>query len=74
MDKVIWKLIGELKKKLTGKWSYLLGNALVGVKVIFLPDCPLVLFLLKYKGVGAFLNKKKIWTKNEESKQGKPLK
>ena len=69
MDKVIWKLIGELKKKLTGKWSYFLGNALVEVKVIFLPDCPLVVFLLKYKDVGAFLNKK-----NEESKQGKSLK
>ena len=41
----------------------------MGVRVVFLPDCPLVLFLLKYKGVGAFLNKK-----NEESKQGKPLK
>ena len=31
----------------------------MGVRVVFLPDCPLVLFLLKYKGVGAFLNKKK---------------
>ena len=39
------------------------------VRVVFLPNCPLVLFLLKYKGVGAFLNKK-----NEESKQEKPLK
>ena len=61
MDKVIWKL--------TGEWSYFLGNVLVGVRVVFLPDYPLVLFLLKYKGVWAFLNKK-----NEESKQGKPLK
>ena len=69
MDKVIWKLIGELKKKLTGEWSYFLGNVLVGVRVVFLLDCPLVLFLLKYKSVGAFLNKK-----NEESKQEKPLK
>ena len=69
MDKVIWKLIRKLKKKITGEWSYFLGNILVGVRVIFLPDCPLVLFLLKYKGVGAFLNKK-----NKESKQGKPLK
>ena len=69
MDKVIWKLIGELKKKLTGEWSYFLGNVLVGVRVVFLLDCLLVLFLLKYKGVGAFLNKK-----NEESKQGKSLK
>ena len=69
MDKVIWKLIRELKKKLTGEWSNFLGNVLVGVRVVFLPDYPLVLFLLKYKGVGALLNKK-----NEESKQGKPLK
>ena len=38
----------------------------MGVRVVFLPDCPLILFLLKYKGVWAFLNKKK----NEESKQG----
>ena len=68
MDKVIWKIIGELKKKLTGKWSYFLGNVLVVVRVVFLPDCSLVLFLLKYKGVGAFVNKK-----NEESKQEKPL-
>ena len=58
MDKVIWKLIGKLKKKLTGKWSYFLGNVLVRVRVAFLPDCPLVLSLLKYKGIGAFLNKK----------------
>ena len=69
MDKVIWKLIGELKKKLTGEWFYFLCNVLVGVRVVFLLDCPLVLFLLKYKSIGAFLNKK-----NEESKQEKPLK
>ena len=69
MDKVIWKLIGELKKKLTGKWSYFLGNVLVGVRVIFLPDCYLVLFLLKHRGIEAFLNKK-----NEDSKEGKPFK
>ena len=69
MDKVIWKLIGELKKKLTGEWSYFLGNVLVGVRVVFLLDSSLVLFLLKYKSVGAFLNKK-----NEESKQEKTLK
>ena len=28
------------------------------VRVIFLPNCPLVLSLLKYRGVGVFLNKK----------------
>ena len=69
MDKEIWKLIRELKKKLTREWSYFLGNVLVRVRVVFLPDCPLILFLLKYKGVGVFLNQK-----NEESKQEKPLK
>ena len=30
----------------------------MGVRVVFLLDHPLVSFLLKYKGVGAFLNKK----------------
>ena len=35
----------------------------MGVKVVFLPDCSLVLSLLKYKGVRTFLHKQ-----NEESK------
>ena len=48
MDKAIWKLTGEL--------SYFLDNVLVGVRVAFLPECPLVLSLLKHRGVGAFLN------------------
>ena len=48
MDKVIWKL--------TGKWSYFLDNVLMEVRVAFLPDYPLILSLLKYKDVGAFLN------------------
>ena len=61
MDKAIRKLAGNL--------SYFLGNVLVRIRVTFLPDCPLVLFLLKYKGIEAFLNQK-----NEEFKQGKPLK
>ena len=52
-----------------GEWPYFLGNVLVGVRVVFLLDCPLILSLLKHKGVGAFFNKK-----NEESNQGKPLK
>ena len=46
-----------------------LGNVLVGVRVVFLPDCPLVLSVLKHRGVGAFLNKK-----NEDPKWEKPLK
>ena len=43
MDKTIWKLIGE--------WPHFLGNILVGVGVVFLPDCLLVLSLLKHRGV-----------------------
>ena len=35
MDKAI--------KKITGEQSYFLGNVLVGVRVAFLPECPLVL-------------------------------
>ena len=50
MDKVIWKLPENL--------SYFLGNVLVGVRVAFLLDCPLVLSLLKHRGVRAFLNLK----------------
>ena len=41
----------------------------MGIKVVFLLDCSLVLFLLKYKGVGASLN-----PKNEDPRQEKPLK
>ena len=55
--------------KLTVEWPYFLGNVLVGVKVIFFPDCPLVLSLLKHRGIGVFLNQK-----NKKSKQEKPLK
>ena len=46
MDKVIRKSIGNL--------LYFLGNVLVGVKVAFLPDCPLILSLLKHRSVWAF--------------------
>ena len=46
MDKSIWKLIGE--------WPYFLGNVLVEVRVVFLPNCPLILSLLKHGDVGAF--------------------
>ena len=48
MDKAIWKLTREL--------SYFLGNVLVGARVAFLPDCHLVLSLLKYRDIEAFLN------------------
>ena len=44
MDKVIWNS--------TEEWTYFLGNILV-------EDCPLVLSLLKDKGVGAIFEPKK---------------
>ena len=31
----------------------------MGVRVAFFPEYPLVLFLLKHRGVGVFLNSKK---------------
>ena len=43
-----------------------LGKDLVGVRVAFLPNYPLVLSLLKHRGVGAFLNLK-IRNPNRES-------
>ena len=46
MNKEIWKLIGE--------WPYFLGNGLLGVSVVFLPDYLLILFLLKYRDVRVF--------------------
>ena len=39
------------------------------VRVVFLSDCPLILSLLKHRGVDAFLNKK-----NEDPKYVKYLK
>ena len=51
VNKSIWKL--------RGKWSNFVGNILVGFRVVFLPDCSLILSLLKYRGVRAFLNPKK---------------
>ena len=39
-----------------------LGNVLIGVIVVYLPDCLLFLSLLKYRGVGTFFkNKNKKW-------------
>ena len=54
--------------KLTEEWSYFLCNVLVGVRVTFLLNCPLVLSLLKHRGVEAFLNQKKEKKKNEDPK------
>ena len=48
MDKAICKL--------TGKWPYFLSNIFVGVRIVFLLNCPLVLPLLKHRDVGTFLN------------------
>ena len=48
MNKSIWKLIG--------KWSYFLGNFLMGIRVVFLPNYPLVLSLLKHRDVKTFFN------------------
>ena len=41
----------------------------MGVRVVFLPNYPLVLSPLKHRDVRAFLNQE-----NEESKQGKSIK
>ena len=41
------------------EWSYFIGNILVQVRHVFLPDYPLVLSLLKSRGVGVFWNQKK---------------
>ena len=39
--------------------SYCVGNILVQVRYIFLPNYPLILSLLKLRSVGVFWNKKK---------------
>ena len=61
MDKKIWKL--------RWKWPYFIDNILVGVRIVFLHDYPLVLSILKHKGVKVFFNRK-----NEDPKQEKPFK
>ena len=38
--------------------SYFVGNILVQVRHVFLPDYPLILSLLKPRDVGAFWNQK----------------
>ena len=53
-------------ENLTAEWPYFLGNILVWVRVVFLPDCRLVFSLLKHRGVGVFLNQKK---KKEKKKR-----
>ena len=44
--------------KINKRVALFLGNILVGVRVIFLPDCVLVLSLFKCRGVEVFLNQK----------------
>ena len=51
---LIYKWIKQFEK--LQESNPILGNVLVGVRVAFLPECPLVLSLLKHRGVGAFLN------------------
>ena len=48
--------IFKKKKIITGELPYFLGNVLVGVRVVFLSNCPLVLSLFKHRGIGVFLN------------------
>ena len=48
--------VDKAVRKITEELSYFLGNVFVGVWVAFLPEYFLVLFLLKQRGVGAFLN------------------
>ena len=59
MNKSIWKL--------RGKWSNFVGNNLVGFRVVFLPDCPLTLSLLKYRGCKGIFEPKKIKIPNRRS-------
>ena len=51
MDKVIWKPSRE--------WSYFIGNILVQLKHVFLPDYPLLLSLLKHKSFRGIFEQKK---------------
>ena len=41
MDKIIWKS--------TREWPYFLDNVLMGIRIVFLSDYPLVLSLLKFR-------------------------
>ena len=44
--------------KIIGEWSYVLGKVLVGVRIVFLLDYPLILSQFKHRNVETFLNKK----------------
>ena len=53
--------------KINKRVTLFLDNVLVGVRVIFLLDYPLILSLLKYRSIGAFFNKKKIKNPNRRN-------
>ena len=59
MDKAIWKS--------TGEWPYFLSNVLIGVRVVFLSDCPLVLSLLKFRGCRGIFEQKKWGYQSKEA-------
>ena len=42
-----------------GEWFYFVGNILVQVRHVFLPDYPLILSLLKLRNVMSILEQKK---------------
>ena len=44
-----------------------LSNVLVGVRVVYLPDCLLILSLLKHRGVGDIFELKKMRNPNGKS-------
>ena len=44
--------------KFNREWPYFLGNVLIGVRIVFLPDCHLILSLLKDRDVRIFFNQK----------------
>ena len=52
MDKTNFFYVDKVICKLTGEKLYFLGNVLVGIRVVFLPDCLLIFSLLKHRGVG----------------------
>ena len=49
-----------LRSGLVEECSYFVGNVLVQVRHVFLPNYPLVLSVLKSRGVGVFWNNKNL--------------
>ena len=54
------KLRFYLRSGLVEECSYFVGNVLVQVRHVFLPNYPLVLSVLKSRGVGVFWNNKNL--------------